>query len=134
MENTGTMEKIETVGDVRGHLCAEMMCTHECTKMDKLHATSETMNAARRTVDKATRKCDKMAVYVAQMQGARDFYANLMICKEEEKAEAEKNFLVYNKLLSDAHTEWTSALECQAELWEAYNISRDEYMKESAVS
>lgn len=118
-------------GDMGTYECADMGA-YECTEVKE--STLENVIAARKAADNAEKKCTKMAAYVAEMQGARDFYANqLMICKEEEKAEAEKNFLVYNKLLSDAHTEWTSALESQAELWEAYNISLDEYRKESAM-
>lgn len=92
--------------------------------------TMENVLAARQAADKAEDKCTKMAIYVAKMQGARDHYKNEMVfCKEEKKAEAEGNFIMYNQLLSDAHTKWTEALNSQAELWQKYCDLLDEYQK-----
>ena len=92
--------------------------------------THENVLAARKAADKAEDKCTKMARYVAEMQGWRDHYKNeTVVCKEEKKAEAEGNFIMYNQLLSDAHTKWTEALNSQAELWQKYCDLLDEYQK-----
>ena len=86
-----------------------------------MEVTNEKVIAARTLADKAERTCTKMSVYVAQMQNMRDYYNNeLKVCMGEKKAEAEKNFVMYNQLLSDAHTKWNAALDKHGELWETY--------------
>jgi len=93
-------------------------------------ATMENVLAARQAADKAGLKCDKMAIYVAQMQGYANYYINeLKLCKEEKKAEAEANVVKHNKALADAHAEWSAALGSQGELWQTYCDLFDEHQK-----
>jgi len=95
-----------------------------------MDATMENVLAARQAADKAEEKCTKMARYVAEMQRWRDHYKNEMKISRyyvESEAEAEGNFVKYNRLLSEAHTTWTEALNSQAELWQKYCELLEEY-------
>ena len=94
--------------------------------------TEQNVIAARRAADKAEHFCTKMAIYVAEMQRMRDHYKNQIEINRgyvKSEAEAEANFVMYNKLLSDAHTKWTESLNSQAELWQKYCELLKEYEK-----
>ena len=93
-----------------------------------MDSTYENVLAARDAADRAGDNCDKMAIYVAQMQGSANYYINqLKLCKEEEKAEAEANIVKHNQALADAHAKWSEALNSQAELWGTYYDLLEEY-------
>ena len=92
----------------------------------------ENVLAARQAADKNEDKCDEIARYVARMQDMRDYYNNEMkVSKKEsnemEKAEAKRNFIIYNQLCSEAHTKWSEALNSQVELWQKYCDLLEEY-------
>lgn len=101
--------------------------TYECVKVKE--SPLEIVNAARKAADKAEDKCNKMAMYVAEMQGWRDHYKSelKMSRGDEEKAEADANFVMYNRLLSDGHTKWTEALNSHQELWQKYSDLLEDY-------
>jgi len=90
----------------------------------------ENVIVARDVADMAGLECDKMAVYVAQMQGSANYYINKLKLCNEEKAEAEANVVKHNQALADANAKWNAALNSQAELWGTYYDLLEEYQKE----
>ena len=84
--------------------------------------TTEEVIAARRLADKAGRLCDRMAVYVAQMEGMKNYCSSELIrCKnDEERALAEASLAKATHAALDAHAQWSAALEDQGDLWAKY--------------
>ena len=92
----------------------------------------ENVLAARQAADKNEDNCTEIALCVARMQDMRDYYNNEMkVGKEESAAEAEKNFIIYSQLYSEAQTKWSEALNSQVELWQKYCDLLEEYEKKN---
>ena len=94
--------------------------TGERTEVKML--TTEEVIAARQLADKAGRLCDRMAVYVAQMEGMKNYSSSELIrCKnDEERALAEASLAKTTQAALDAHAQWSAALEEQSDLWSKY--------------
>jgi hypothetical protein len=85
---------------------------------------------ARKAADDAEKKCTEMERCVAEMQRLRDHYKNEMKMSRyyvESEAEAEGNFVMYNRLLSEASVKWSGALLSQGELWQKYCDLLEDY-------
>jgi len=97
-----------------------------------MNPTLENVLAARQAADKCADKCNEIALCVAEMQDQRDYYKNEMrVSKEMSAAEAERKFIIYNQLYSEAHAKWSEALNSQAELWQTYCDLFEEYEKKN---
>jgi hypothetical protein len=94
--------------------------------------TLENVLAARQAADKNEDKCTEIALCVAEMRDQRDYYKNEMrVSKEMSAAEAERKFIIYNQLFSEAQTKWSEALNSQVELWQKYCDLLEEYEKKN---